>query len=81
MTGAFHRDRWNWRSSQRHRLSHLVGNATDEDIPVLVERLSSNGEVVVEKWREDELVEHWLDVGVIKEVSQEKIPHLPHNCR
>lgn len=67
LTGIFHRDRWDWRKSQRHRLSHLAGNSTDELKEVLVE--AKGGKVEIQRWSERELVERYLDVGLVKDVS------------
>jgi beta-1,2-xylosyltransferase len=70
LTGAFHRDRYDWRSSQRHRLSHLVGNTTsDTETVVLLERDDDGNITAVEKQNERGLIEKWLNVGLIKEVS------------
>ena len=75
MTGAFHRDRYDWRASQRHRLSHLVGNTTEEaEAVVLLDRSignasSSDGGLEVGTWKEDDLIEKWMNVGLVKGVS------------
>jgi beta-1,2-xylosyltransferase len=70
LTGAFHRDRYDWRSSQRHRLSHLIGNTTsDADAVVLLERDDEGQGTVVKKENELDLIDRWMDVGLIKEVS------------
>jgi hypothetical protein len=75
LTGAFHRDRYDWRASQRHRLSHLVGNTTEEaEAVVLLDRSvgkvsSSSGGLEVGTWKENDLIEKWMNVGLVKGVS------------
>jgi beta-1,2-xylosyltransferase len=75
LTGAFHRDRYDWRASQRHRLSHLVGNTTEEaEAVVLLDRSignasSSDGGLEVGTWKENDLIEKWMNVGLVKGVS------------
>ena len=75
LTGAFHRDRYDWRASQRHRLSHLVGNTTEEaEALVLLDRSvgdvsSSSGGLEVGTWKENDLIEKWMNVGLVKGVS------------
>lgn len=70
LTGAYHRDRYDWRASQRHRLSHLVANTTEaEETIVLLERESEDGAVEVEAWKEREMIDKWMNVGLVKGVS------------
>jgi hypothetical protein len=67
ITGIFHRERYDWRSSQRDRLAFLTGNKADpEEIELLAE-----GDAGLERKRytRGELVERWMNVGVVDHVS------------
>lgn len=68
-TGVYHRDRWDWRSSQRHRLSRFVWNTTGEVEKVLIEEETESGarEVFVEEYSKKDLVQRWLDIGLVEE--------------
>lgn len=67
ITGVFHRERWDWRSSQRDRVAMLGadrGNTTR--LGVLVETDEGVRVVQAEKGG---MVDKWLDVGVVNMVS------------
>lgn len=72
ITGVFHRERWDWRSSQRDRLAKLAatGQGMDEDeVEVLVEE---GGELERKVYNRGELVDRWMNAGVIDKVR----PHI-----
>jgi beta-1,2-xylosyltransferase len=66
ITGVFHRERYDWRSSQRDRLAKLTGDRKDEEVVLLIEE---NGVLSEQSYPRGELVERWMDVGVIDHVS------------
>jgi hypothetical protein len=68
ITGIFHRSRWDWRSSHRDRISTLASNRTSTDQVEVLEEGIMKG-LRARKWGLGRLVEKWLDVGVVQEVS------------
>lgn len=67
ITGVFHRERYDWKSSQRDRLAILTGDVEDRKaVEVLVEEY---GSLEKRSYTRGSLVERWMDVGVIDHVS------------
>jgi hypothetical protein len=59
--------RWDWRSSQRNRLSVVGDESVEYDVPVMVDRGGSG--IVRESFAHSELVERYLDVRLVPQVG------------
>lgn len=60
-TGVSHRKHLEWRKSQRHRLNRFANNASNDAIPVLVERGNT---VRAEAHRIRDMNQRWFDIGL-----------------